>query len=97
MCFGMKLSSITVTSKTTPLNYSPYITDVSAIGMGGICTGNAPYTLGMLSNPALLANKDKKFDVFGLQMSFPKSTWDAAWFMEENMDEFIEASLKAGL
>ncbi len=86
------LNPVTLSTKTNTLNYTPYIPDVSAIGMGGIRTANASYTLGMLSNPAQLANKDKKFDVFGLQMSFPKSTWDAAWFMEDHMDEFIEAT-----
>ncbi len=86
------LPTLETTGKKTAFHYLSYFPDVSATGMGQIQTASEGQTLSMLSNPAFLAKKSNRFEVFGMQMAFPKSTWDAAWFLEDNMNEFIEAA-----
>lgn len=88
----LTLPEVETTGQKTALNYLSYFSDVSSVGMGQIQTAHEGQTLSMLSNPAFLATPQKRFEVFGMQMSFPKTTWDAAWFLEDNMNEFIEAT-----
>jgi len=75
-----------------PLNYTANLPDVSNMGMGKIQTATRGRSIGMLSNPAFLAQKDSRIDVFSLQAVMPPETWDAAWFLEEHMNEFLEAA-----
>ncbi len=86
------LSTFETNRQKTAFHYLSYFPDISAVGMGQVQTAHEGQSFGMMSNPAFLAKKNKRFEVFGMQMSFPKSTWDAAWFLEDNMNEFIEAA-----
>ncbi len=60
----------------------------SAVGMGKTQTSNGQSYNGMLINPALLSDGKNRIDVLGLQVSFPKSTFDAASFLKKNKQEF---------
>lgn len=86
------LPEVETTGKKSTYNYLSYFSDVCAVGMGQVQTAHEGQTLSMLSNPAFLAKPKTQYEVFGMQMSFPKATWDAAWFLEDNMNEFIEAA-----
>jgi hypothetical protein len=67
---------------------SPNWTNVKAVGMGKTQTSNGRFYNGMLANPALLADAKDRFDIIGLQVSFPKSTFDAASFVRKNVNQF---------
>ncbi|MBN1779713.1 hypothetical protein JW948_01180 [bacterium] len=78
-------------SETKGLNYPAYAPDIAAVGMGGLQTAAGDPYVNMLTNPAVLANPGTRFQVFGLQASFPPSTFEAAWYLGDHMDEFMEA------
>lgn len=81
-----------ITSETTALHYQTASSDVGTVGMGEAKTAGWGQMLEMLDNPALLAKKKNYIDVFGFNMAMPPSTWDAAWFLEDHYNEFIEAA-----
>ena len=86
------LGTQNIRSETAELNYPNTLPDVRSIGMGQIQTAARGPETGMLSNPAFLADRDTRIEVFGFQAGLPPATWDAAWYLEDHMDEFIEAT-----
>jgi len=85
------LPAKSIPSPSVMLHYSSDVSDVCHIGMGKVQTAMRMQGVGMRSNPAFLAQKENRIDVFSIQAAFPPSTWEAAWFLEDHMDEFTEA------
>ena len=81
-----------VTAETVDLSYPVAYEDVKAIGMGNTQIANGKTFNAMLYNPAFLGRHKKSFEVFGLSAGMPPGTYDAAWYLADNMDEFIEAT-----
>lgn len=81
-----------ITSETSALNYPANTADVSSVGLGQVKTAGWNQMFEILDNPAILAKKKNSIDVFGFNMAMPPTTWDAAWFLEDHMDEFMEAA-----
>ena len=79
---------IDLSLKSIDFPQPPILIHASAVGMGKTQTSNGLSTNGMLINPALLSDGKKRFDVLGLQLSFPKSTFDAASFLKKNKQQF---------
>jgi hypothetical protein len=67
---------------------APTLIHASAVGMGKTQTSNGLSYNGMLINPALLSDGINRFDILGLQVSFPKSTFDAVSFLKKNRQQF---------
>lgn len=67
---------------------SPNWTHVRSVGMGKTQTADPRFYNGMLANPALLGSTRDQYDPIGLQVSFPKSTFDAASFVKKNVNQF---------
>jgi hypothetical protein len=74
--------------KSIEFPQAPNMIHVSAVGMGKTQTSNGRSYNGMLVNPALLSDGKNRFDLLGLQVSFPKSTFDAASFLKKNNQQF---------
>jgi hypothetical protein len=86
------LGTQNIRSETAVLNYPCWLPDVRSVGMGQIRTAARGSEPGLVSNPAFLADSDRRIEVFGFQAGLPPATWDAAWYLEDHMDEFIEAT-----
>jgi len=82
---------INIAAETIDLQYPINMENIKAIGMGNTQTANGKTFNAMMYNPAFLGRHKKTFEVFGLGASMPPDTYDAAWFLEKNMDEFNEA------
>ncbi len=80
------------TAETKDLNYPINMYNVKAIGMGNTQIANGNHFNAMTYNPAFLGRSKKSFEIIGVGASMPPNTYDAAWFMADNMDEFIEAT-----
>ena len=65
--------------------------DVRAVGMGNTQIANGNTFNAMMYNPAFLGTSKKSFEVFGFQMGMPPTTYDAAFFLLDHMDEFEDA------
>jgi hypothetical protein len=76
------------TLETIDFPQAPIWIHASAVGMGKTQTSNGLSYNGMLINPALLSDGKNRFDILGLQLSFPKSTFDAASFLKKNRQQF---------
>ncbi|MBN2104653.1 hypothetical protein JW835_11490 [bacterium] len=74
------------------LHYSSDVADVSQLGLGKVQTAWRNRGEGMMGNPAFLAHRENRIDAFSIQTAFPPTTWEAAWFLEDHMDEFIDAA-----
>jgi len=74
--------------ETIDFPQSPILIHASAVGMGKTQTSDGRFYNGMLINPALLSDGKNRFDILGLQVSFPKSTFDAASFLKKNKQQF---------
>jgi len=81
-----------LTAKTIDLQYPINMENVKAIGMGSsqLALGNTFNA--MMYNPAFLGIKRTMFDILTINASLPPSTYDAAFFLEDNIDEFTDAS-----
>jgi len=79
------------TAETVNLEYPVNAVDVRAIGMGNaqIACGNRFNA--MMYNPALLRHKRFSIEFLGIQTSISASTFDAAHYISQNIDEFEEA------
>lgn len=80
------------TAETMELSYPIMYENVKAVGMGNTQIANGKTFNAMLYNPAFLGRHKKSFEVFGISAGLPPETYDAAWFLADNMDEFIEAT-----
>src|SRR5512142_756440 len=67
-----------------PVNHE----DVKAIGSGRTYIANGRAFNGMLYNPALLAHSRISFDLLNVQVSVPKTTIDAASFIQDHKQQF---------
>ncbi len=72
------------------LPHNPNRMDVKAVGMGRTQLANGRSFNAMMDNPALLARKRFAVDLPGLQLGVPKTTLDAARFVEDNQREFTD-------
>jgi hypothetical protein len=73
------------------LNFPINREDVQAIGMGGTQIANGKTFNAMMYNPSFLGKKKSVFEIIGIQASLPTSSFDAAFFLQDNFDEFNEA------
>ncbi len=80
-----------ITAKTINLQYPLNMENVKAIGMGNTQVAIGKNFNAMMYNPAFLGRKQNRFEIFGLQASLPPDTYDAAFFLKDNMNEFLEA------
>jgi hypothetical protein len=86
------LETQNIRSEAAVLNYPCCLADIRSVGMGQVQTATRGPETGLFSNPAFLADSDRRIEVFGFQAGLPPATWDAAWYLEDHMDEFIEAA-----
>jgi len=82
-------SPLDTTLKAIDFHQAPLLIDAAAVGMGKTQVSNGRSYNGMLINPALLSDGKKRFDIIGAQVSFPKSTFDAASFLKKNKAQFM--------
>lgn len=69
--------------------------DVKAIGMGKTQVANGKHFNAMLYNPALLSRKRFSIEAVSVGLSMPPETYDAANYLNDNIEEFKSAlSLK---
>ncbi|HEX9933772.1 MAG TPA: hypothetical protein VGB38_01145 [bacterium] len=81
-------SPLDITLPDIDFPQSPNWIHVSQVGMGKTQTADTRFGNGMLANPALLSDAKYRFDVVGLQVNFPKATFDAASFVKKNAGQF---------
>jgi len=81
-----------LTANTKDLKYPVNMYNVKAVGMGNTQIANGNNFNAMSYNPAFLGRSKKSFEIVGIGASMPPDTYDAAWFLADNMDEFIEAT-----
>ncbi len=81
-----------ITAEPTELSFPVSYENVKAVGMGNTQIANGTTFNAMLYNPAFLARSKRTFEVFGMSVGMPPETYDAAWFLADNMDEFIDAT-----
>ncbi len=86
------LPDLALTAKTIDLKYPVEMYNVKAIGMGNTQMALGKTFNAMMYNPAFLGNPQKRFDILGIGTSLPPNTYDAAWYLSDNMDEFLDAT-----
>jgi len=80
-----------ITEKTVNLQYPIKMENVKAIGMGNTQVAIGKNFNAMMYNPALLGKARNRLELFGIRASLPPDTYDAAFFLRDNKDEFLEA------
>ncbi|NOZ63264.1 MAG: hypothetical protein GXO74_16545 [Calditrichaeota bacterium] len=86
------LPPINLTANTVDLQYPVNMYNVKAVGMGNTQIALGKNFNAMLYNPAFLGRSKKSFEILGLGGSMPPATYEAAKYLADNMDEFIEAT-----
>ncbi|MBN1350684.1 hypothetical protein JXJ21_14800 [candidate division KSB1 bacterium] len=79
------------TAPTIDLDYPINMENIKAIGMGNTQIALGKTFNAMMYNPAFLGRKQTSVEAFGIHASLPPDTYDAAFFLMDNMDEFTEA------
>ncbi|NQT25780.1 conjugal transfer protein TraF [candidate division KSB1 bacterium] len=87
----LSLPEQTATAKTIDLGYPIQLEDVRSIGMGNTQVAGKNLANAMMANPAFLAQPNRSFEVFGFMANLPPETYNAAFFLADNMTEFEEA------
>ena len=85
-------SQYDVTAESKDLNFPIDMYNVKAVGMGNTQIANGNFFNAMTYNPAFLGRAKKSFEIIGAAASMPPATYDAAWFLADNMDEFLNAT-----
>ncbi len=80
-----------ITAKTISLKYPINAIDIRALGMGNTQIANGKTFNAMMYNPALLGHERNSIEIFGMQTGMPATTFSAANYLSENIDEFVEA------
>jgi len=76
---------------TVELAYPVNMENVKAIGMGNTQVALGRNFNAMMYNPALLGRKRHQFEILGFLASLPPATYQAAFFLKDNMNEFKNA------
>jgi hypothetical protein len=79
------------TAPTINLCYPVNAEDVQAVGMGNTQIANGKIFNAMMYNPALLGHNRSSIQVFGMQISIPPATYDAATYLSNHLTEFEDA------
>ena len=82
---------IEVTANSIDLDYPIEIMNIKAVGMGNTQIALGRQFNAMMYNPAFLGRAKNSVNIFGIGTGMPPDTYDAAWYLEENMDEFMDA------
>jgi hypothetical protein len=88
----LTLQPQSATAQKKDLLFPVNMYNVKAVGAGNTQIANGNSFNAMTYNPAFLGRPKKSFEIIGMGASMPPNTYDAAWFMADNMDEFIEAT-----
>ncbi len=86
------LPPINLTAQTVDLKYPIEMYNVKAVGMGNTQLALGKSFNAMLYNPAFLGIRKNQFEILGLGAGMPPDTYEAAWYLGNHKDEFIEAT-----
>jgi len=86
------LPLIRLDAKTKELFYPISMYNVKAIGLRNVQLALGNNFNAMMYNPAFLGRSKKSFEILSLAGSMPPETYDAAWFLSDNLDEFLDAT-----